>query len=132
MHHPNSSLSNAAPPSAAEARLDNESDDFDFENALIVRADEPDDDAEDGIRLTRAEFEACSPEPLRLVVLMHWRLRERDGRPLTARAIWADLTAMGMYDIDGVTPVALTQVDEAVRFLTSNGLIATVPDGGDL
>lgn len=100
-----------------------------FANAVIVRTVEPDDNDVNSIAITRTEFELCSPEPLRLVVLMHWRARERDGQPCTAEAIWATLTAQGIRGINGDTPVALNEVTEAVGFLVNQGL---VPTGGEL
>ncbi|MFI2620569.1 hypothetical protein [Streptomyces sp. NPDC018584] len=92
-----------------------------FANAVFVRADEPNDEA--GIGITREELRMCAAAPLRLVVLMHWRLREMEGQPRTAEAIWAKLTELGMYSDDGETPVRLGEVGDAVRFLLSQGVI---------
>ncbi|MEV7084178.1 hypothetical protein AB0N88_37455 [Streptomyces sp. NPDC093516] len=99
-----------------------------FADAVLVRADEPDDDRQDGIPISLTEFAACSPEPLRLVVLMHWRFREKDGEPRSAEAIWAALTALGINGDDD-EPVTLEQVDSAMAFLISEGLITVTPGG---
>ncbi|MFF9594250.1 hypothetical protein ACF1FX_34595 [Streptomyces sp. NPDC014646] len=116
-------------PQDPSAAADQEMSEEDFANAVFVRADEPEDDAADGVTITRDEFCLCAPEPLRLVVLMHWRLREQDGRPRTAGAIYAQLTELGMHGDDGV-PVRLNEVTAAVDFLHSQGVISGA--GGEL
>lgn len=100
-----------------------------FASAVIVRADEPDDDTGDGIRVTRGEFELCAPDPLRLMVLLHWRGREQDGRPRSAEAIWSALTELGVCSDDGESPVSLEEVRQAVDFLRTEDLVRSSVDG---
>lgn len=90
----------------------------DFNNAVFVRAEEPEGNG--GITIARTEFGLCALEPLRLMVLLHWRAR--------ARAIWSTLTELGVYSGDGQGPVRLDEVRQAVDFLISEGLVT----GGDL
>lgn len=99
-----------------------------FSNSVFVRADEPEVEAGDGIAISRTDLLLCAPEPLRLVVLMHWRSRKQDGRPRTAEAIWATLTELGMRGNDEA-PVHLDEVRAAVGFLLAQGLIV---QGGEL
>ncbi|WP_149561553.1 hypothetical protein [Streptomyces cacaoi] len=100
-----------------------------FTDTIFERADEPEDDGT-GIRITRVEYELCAPDPLRLVVLLHWRVREQDGRPRTAEAIWTTLTELGIHGADDDTPVSLDEVAEAVTFLLQQGLVAPTPEVG--
>jgi hypothetical protein len=99
----------------------------DFDNAVFVLANEPAE--EGGITITPRDLQPCAPEPLRLMVLMHWRIREQDGQPRSAEAIWSTLTEIGVYGSDGETPVALDDVRQAVDFLTAEGLLTAVPGG---
>ncbi|MFG3275960.1 hypothetical protein [Streptomyces luteogriseus] len=122
-------LTAAQAPTSDNDALDELSED-EFANAVFVRADEPDDDRQDGIPISLTEFAACSPEPLRLVVLMHWRFREKDGKPRSVEAIWTALTALGINGDDD-EPVTLEQVNNAMAFLISEGIITVTP-GGDL
>jgi hypothetical protein len=120
-------LTAAQAPASDHDALDELSED-EFADAVFVRADEPDDDRQDGVPISLADFAACSPEPLRLVVLMHWRFREKDGKPRSVEAIWAALTALGING-DDEEPVTLEQVDSAMAFLISEGLITVTPGG---
>lgn len=113
----------------SEQDLFDELSDDEFDNAIIVRANEPDDDIENGITITRTEFELCAPEPLRLVVLMHWRSREQEGQRRTAEAIWGTLTELGMRGSNDEALVRLDEVRAAVDFLLDQGLIV---QGGEL
>lgn len=119
----------AGGPMSSQEHLDELSED-EFANAVFVRADEPDDDIQDGIPITRAELQMCAPEPLRLVVLLHWRAREQDGRPRSAEAVWSALTELGMCGDDGET-VRLDEVGKAVAFLLDRGVV-TAASGGEL
>ncbi|WP_331719046.1 hypothetical protein OG985_48685 (plasmid) [Streptomyces sp. NBC_00289] len=99
----------------------------DFEDAVFVRADEPDET--DGITITYQEFLLCSPVPLCLMVLLHWRDRERDGRPRTADSIWSTLTELGVMDSDGESPLPAEEVRQAVDFLLAEGLVTRAVGG---
>lgn len=98
-----------------------------FENAVFVRADEPAET--DGITITYPEFLLCSPVPLRMMVLLHWRSREQDGQLRTAESIWSTLTDLGVFSSDGESPLALEEVRQAVDFLLAEGLVATAVGG---
>lgn len=94
-----------------------------FWNARIVRGHEPDlDNHCDGVPISLAE--ASRPDPLDLVVLLHWRFRQKDGQTLTTSAIWASLTEQGMIGDDG-TPVALGDVQAAMDRLSADGILPT-------
>ncbi|MGW1305764.1 hypothetical protein ACWD5R_39670 [Streptomyces sp. NPDC002514] len=99
----------------------------DFENAVFVLADEPEE--ENGITITPSDLQLCAPEPLRLVVLMHWRIREQDGRSRSAEAIWSTLTEIGMCSDDSESAVGLDGVRQAVEFLLGEGLVTATSDG---
>ncbi|MEU0034645.1 hypothetical protein [Streptomyces sp. NPDC006333] len=99
----------------------------DFENAVFVRVDEPDEP--DGIRITYPEFLLCSPVPLRMMVLLHWRHRERAGEARTAESIWSTLTGLGVLSSDGESPLTVEEVREAVDFLLAERLVTPTADG---
>ncbi|MFJ8770201.1 hypothetical protein [Streptomyces clavifer] len=120
-HHPDRRP--PAPETAAER-------DDDFENAVLVRANEPAELVEGGIAITLDEFRLCA-QPLHLVVLMNWRFRAQDGLPRSARNIWAALTARGVRGDDGEGPLLLADVEEALAFLSEHGLVVPAP-GGEL
>lgn len=98
-----------------------------FESAVFVLADEPEE--EDGIPVTLTDFQLCAPEPLRLLVLMHWRVREQDGQLRSAETIWSTLAKMGVHSGDGESPVGLEEVQQAVDFLLAAGLVTADSDG---
>ncbi|MFD5110353.1 hypothetical protein [Streptomyces cinereoruber] len=100
----------------------------DFTNAVFVRAKEPDADIAEGFRLTCEDFRLCASDPLRLMVLMHWRVREADGEPRTAEAIYATMTELGVFGNDEM-PVRLNDVIDAVDFLRNQNVVSDVPDG---
>ncbi|GAA2288750.1 hypothetical protein GCM10010145_68680 [Streptomyces ruber] len=93
-------------------------------------ADEP-ADPDGGIPLRFTELQLCSPEPLPLVVLLHWRACEQDGGPRSAESVWSTLTEQGICSYDGETPVSLGEVRQAVDFLLAEGVV-TAAAGGDL
>ncbi|MFJ4633045.1 hypothetical protein [Streptomyces sp. NPDC088847] len=99
----------------------------DFENAVFVRADEPAET--DGIPITYPEFLLCSPVPLRMVVLLHWRAREKNGQPRTAKLIWSTLTDLGVLSSDGESPLTAEEVRQAVDFLLAERLVTPASDG---
>lgn len=101
----------------------------DFENIVIVRADEPPAAPGEGVTITRAEFDLCAAEPVDVVVLLHWRAREMDDRPRTAEAIWETFTELGFHGSDYESPIRLDEVQESIRRLTGQGIIAG-PTGG--
>jgi hypothetical protein len=94
-----------------------------FWSASIVRGYEPDlgDDC-DGVPISLAE--ASRPDPLDLVVLLHWKFRQKDGQALTASALWASLTEQGILGEDDA-PVTLASVQAAVDRLSADGLLPT-------
>ncbi|MFD5065159.1 hypothetical protein [Streptomyces sp. NPDC058394] len=96
-----------------------------FWNAQIVRGYESDlEDNFDGVPISLAE--ASRPDPLDLVVLLHWRFRQKDGQALTTSAIWASLTEQGMLGDDDA-PVTLADVQAAMDRLAADGIL---PMGG--
>jgi hypothetical protein len=99
----------------------------DFDNAVFVLADEPEE--EGGLPITLQEFRLCAPEPMRLMVLVHWRAREQDGEPCSTESIWSKLAEMGVHGSDGETPVRLDEVRQAVEFLLSQGLVTSTSGG---
>lgn len=101
--------------------------DDDIKNAVFVLADRPRDKT--GVRITASEFQLCAPVPLRMMVLLHWRAREQKEQPRSAEAVWSTLTELGVYGDDGVTPVALHDVQAAVQFLAREDLVALTPGG---
>ncbi|MFJ3229168.1 hypothetical protein ACIPJS_38265 [Streptomyces sp. NPDC086783] len=93
----------------------------DFENAVYTLANEPEE--EDGITITREELALCGPVPLRLMVLMHWRVRQVEGDPCTPEAIWEQFIKQGILAEVGEGPVGLDEVRAAVTFVLEQGLV---------
>ncbi|MER6655235.1 hypothetical protein ABT248_32440 [Streptomyces sp. NPDC000971] len=119
-HHPERRPS--AFSSAAQAAED------DFENAVFTVADPPVvTNPADAVDLSFDELRLCGAEPLRLVVLLNWRFRAKDGLPCAPEDIWASLTERGILDVDGESPLLLDDVTRALAFLERNGAL-----GGEL
>ncbi|MEU5449959.1 hypothetical protein [Streptomyces californicus] len=88
-----------------------------------VRAAEDSFDRSDAVYYSRDDLRLCSAEPLRLVVLMHWRFRMKDGLPCAPEDICASLTEQGILDADGTSPVRLEDVARALAFLDGHGAL---------
>ncbi|HBF80263.1 MAG TPA: hypothetical protein DD420_10165 [Streptomyces sp.] len=96
----------------------------DFGNAVFTVADLPPDiDTSDAITISLDDMRLCGAEPLRLVVLMAWRFRARDGLPCGPEAIWASLTKRGTLDADGMSPLHLDDVTRVLAFLDRSGVL---------
>ncbi|MFD6297858.1 hypothetical protein ACFWFU_23895 [Streptomyces sp. NPDC060235] len=93
----------------------------DFENAVYALADEPEE--ENGITITREELALCGSVPLRLMVLMHWRVRQAEGDPCTPEALWKQFTKQGILAEDEEGPVGLDEVRAAVAFVLEQELV---------
>ncbi|MFE6023341.1 hypothetical protein ACFQ6O_43855 [Streptomyces sp. NPDC056441] len=94
-----------------------------FWNSPIVRGHEPNlVDNYDSVPISLAE--ASRPDPMDLVVLLHWRFRRKDGQSLTSSAIWASMTEQGKLEGDG-TPVTLASVQAAMDRLAADGILPT-------
>ncbi|MFD9235683.1 hypothetical protein ACFWB3_10425 [[Kitasatospora] papulosa] len=116
-HHPERRPS--AISSAAQAAED------DFENAVFTVADPPVvTNPADAVDLSFDELRLCGAEPLRLVVLLNWRFRAKDGLPCAPEDIWASLTERGVRDADGERPLLLDDVTRALAFLDRNGALS--------
>ncbi|MDO0929743.1 hypothetical protein QQY24_31970 [Streptomyces sp. TG1A-8] len=126
-HYPRQSATLPA-STTGSGPLDHPVQPCDFDNAVFVPADEPEE--KDGITVSRTDLNLCAPEPLRLVVLMHWRSREQDGQPRSAEAVWAAISEVGMHGDDG-EPVRLDDVRRAAAFLLREGLV-TAAAGDEL
>lgn len=107
-----------AGPAAAHAAED------DFENVVFTVADPPVvTDPAKAVKLGFDEMQVCGAEPLRLVVLMAWRIRTKDGLPCAPEDIWAALTEQGILDGDGESPLLLDDVTRVLAFLDHSGFL---------
>ncbi|MEU3978233.1 hypothetical protein [Streptomyces bacillaris] len=88
-----------------------------------VQAAEDSFDRSDAVYYSLDDLRLCSTEPLRLVVLMHWRFRTLDGLPCAPEDVWASLTEQRILDADGASPVRLDDVARALAFLDSHGAL---------